>query len=331
MHRLGTRSSACSLGKIAHSCQHRAVSRTPSSSLSSFFAIALLCACGGGDGNGGDPGNNPDGAPGSSADASPGGGADANTDGLVWTPLITGDWSLPAGGENTNDRHTLTLDRDIYVGAIRPIEPTGTHHTVLDNGGAGIIYASGVGTNEVVFPPGVGLKLSAGTTLSLQLHVFNPSGSALAGTSGVEIVEVPEAEVEQVADLFLPGPFAFQVGPMQQTVHTGTCVVQQSQNIFALFPHMHQLGTHFKTTITKGGVSTVLHDADYDFNEQSFTSFEPISLSPGDSITSECTWVNPNGQTVIWGESSTSEMCFSILYRYPAIGGSEFCDNGFTP
>lgn len=280
----------------------------------------LLFACGGGGSDtnpGGDAGTIP--------------AADADVSALTWTPLVTGSWSLPIGGENTNDVHSVVLDRDIYIGAIRPIEPIGTHHTVLDSGSTGILYASGVGTGEVIFPAGVGLKLSAGTTLNLQLHVFNTSGAAITGTSGVEIVEVPEAEVTKVADLFLPGPFDFQLGPMQETVHSGTCVVQQAQTIFALFPHMHQLGTHFKMSVVKSGSEQVVHDKSYDFNEQSFTSFEPIELAAGDTINTECTWLNSTAQGVFWGDSSTSEMCFSILYRYPALGSEDFCDDGFTP
>lgn len=295
--------------------------------LTTFGLSTLLFACGSG---GGDNANNPDGAP-SDGDGGVAPQVDADLSGLTWTPLITGDWSLPAGGEDTGDDHAITLDRDIYVGGIRPIDPVGTHHTLLDNGGAGVIYASGVGTNEVIFPPGVGLKLDAGTTLNLQLHIFNPSGSPISGTSGVEIVEVAEADVTNVADIYLPGPFDFQVAPMQETVHSGSCTVQQAQNIFALFPHMHQLGTHFKMSVVKSGTEQVVHNKAYNFDEQTFTKFDPISLSPGDSINTECTWVNSTNQGQFWGESSTSEMCFSILYRYPALGGSEFCDDGFTP
>lgn len=288
------------------------------------LSATLLLACGEGS-----EGTSFDASPDELADAGPN-QADADTSGLVWTPLITGDWSLPAAGENSDDRHNITLDRDIYVGAIRPIEPFGTHHTVLDNGGAGIIYASGVGTNEVIFPEGVGLKMSAGTNLSLQLHVFNPTGAAISGTSGVEIVEVAEADVTHVADLYLPGPFDFQVAPMQETTHSGSCVVQQEQTLFALFPHMHQMGTHFKMSVVKSDVEQVVHDKPYNFDEQSFTGFAPITLSPGDQINTECTWVNPTAQTETWGDSSTDEMCFSILYRYPAISGTEFCDDGFV-
>jgi hypothetical protein len=253
---------------------------------------------------------------------------DAGAEPLDWQPLITADWSLPPGGENTSDVHSVTLDRDIYVGAIRPIDPPGTHHTVMGYEGstAGIIYASGVGTNQLVFPEGVGLKLPAGVQLTLQLHIYNTSENPLSGTSGVEIVEVAAADVVQEADLFLPGPFLFNLPPGQESTASGTCTVTQPQTVFALFPHMHQLGTWFKTSLEVDGQTMVLHDAAYDFNEQAFKAFAPIELSPGDKIMTECTWFNTLGQNVIWGESSDAEMCFSILYRFPAYG-DELCSS----
>jgi hypothetical protein len=311
------------------------ISRTSFRLATTLGLSALLLGCGGGGGGGDDGnGNNSDAAPGGDATTAVDAGTtpqvDADVNGLVWTPLITGDWTLPAGGEYPSDNHSIVLDRDIYVGAIRPIDPAGTHHTLLDNGGAGVIYASGVGTNELIFPAGVGLKLSAGTELNLQLHVFNPSGSPISGTSGVEIVEVNEADVTNVADVMLPGPFLFQIAPMQQTVFSGTCTLQQAQTVFALFPHMHQLGTHFKMSVTKAGTEQMVHDDSYDFNEQSFTNFDPISLAPGDSINTECTWVNPGSENVTWGDSSNEEMCFSILYRYPAITDNSFCDDSLS-
>jgi hypothetical protein len=290
------------------------------------FAAAgalAIAGCGGDDDNPPQPDSgqgNPDAGAGT-----PDGGS-----GLTWTPLITAEWTLAAHGENTSDVHQMTLDRDIYVGAIRPIDPPGTHHTVLARNGlsaGGIVYASGVGTNEIVFPEGVGLKLNAGDDVILQLHLFNTSDDTMTGTSGIEIVEVDAADVQYEANLHLPGPFGFQIPPQQTYTFAGTCTLTEPQTIFAVFPHMHQLGVHFKATLNVGGVDMVLHDDDYAFDDQAFIPFEPIVMNPGDTITSECTWNNTTDQTVMWGESSTSEMCFSILYRYPAISGTEFCFN----
>jgi hypothetical protein len=245
-----------------------------------------------------------------------------------WQPLITKGWQLPPGGEDTSDIQLETLERDIFAGGIRPIEPPGTHHTVLAQGAGGfesinIIYASGVGTNELVFPPGVGMRLNAGMLIALQLHIFNPSEQPLSGESGVEILHVDPDTITDEVDLLLAGPTELALPPGPTTV-TGTCTITRRQTLFALFPHMHQLGTHFKTTLTVGGETRVLHDAAYDFNEQAFLPIEPVVLEPGDQITSECTYFNSTSQTVTWGESSTTEMCFSILYRFPSGGGQ--CD-----
>lgn len=94
--------------------------------------------------------------------------------------------------------------------------------------------------------------------------------------------------------------------------------------LIALFPHMHQLGTHMKTTIHTGGVDRVIHDAPYAFDHQAVIPLESIPLAVGDKITTECTWNNTTAQTITYGESSTTEMCYSILYRYPR-GNEEFC------
>ncbi|HVM11067.1 MAG TPA: hypothetical protein VM638_01140 [Actinomycetota bacterium] len=275
-----------------------------------FLSAALLAACttSGGTGDDDDDGSSPTPTP-------------------TWSVLMTGDWTLPAYSEDTADVHQKTMDRTVYIGGIRPIAPLGTHHTVLYLGspaGTNMIYASGVGTGEIVFPEGVGLKLNQGQLISLELHIFNTSDTELSGTSGVEILEVSAADVEQEADIFLPGPLSLSIPPSQTHTVTDPCVLNAPANFFAIFPHMHQLGTHFKTTLTINGTTRVLHDAPYYFDQQYFTPFTPIAMGAGDTITTECTWNNTTTQTVEWGESSNEEMCFSILYRWPAQAAT-FC------
>jgi hypothetical protein len=170
------------------------------------------------------------------------------------------------------------------------------------------------------------LKLPAGKSLGLQLHIFNTGDTQLSGTSGIEIKEVRASQVVHPANVFLPGPTNLNIPPNQISSQAGTCTISEPQTLFALFPHMHQLGTHIKTTIVQGGTNTVLHDADYDFSEQAFTPITPVTMAPGDQIVTECTWNNTTSAPVTWGQSSTDEMCFSIFYRWPAIGGDGFCN-----
>ena len=267
----------------------------------------LLGACGGG---GGDTDPSPD--------ASSGG----------WQPLIAKGWTLMPGGEKTSDIQLETLERDMVIGGIRPLAPIGTHHTLLFRGanGTNAIYASGVGTNELMFPAGKALKITAGTLIGLQLHIFNTTDGMLTGKSGVEILEVDPATVTEEVDMFLPGPQNISLPPNVPTTLRGTCTVKTPYKLFALFPHMHQLGTHLKTTLTIGGVERVINDAPYDFEHQAVIEFEPIQMNVGDKITTECTWMNTSAETVTYGESSTTEMCYSILYRFPR-GTDEFCQN----
>jgi hypothetical protein len=260
------------------------------------------------------------------------GTSDTTTDPTpTWSPLVTKTWSLPAGGEKTDDFILVPVEKDLYVGGIRPIAPPGTHHTLVYRGqdlaSANIIYASGVGTNELRFPAGTGLKLPAGSLIGLQLHIFNTTDATLEGESGVEVLEIDPATIIDEVDLVLAGPRDLALAANQVSSQVGTCTATARQSVFALFPHMHQLGTHFKTTLTTGGTPQVLHDAAYSFDEQAFLSFEPRVLEPGDTITTECTWNNTTGQTVTYGESSTTEMCYSILLRYPSsITDDAFCD-----
>jgi copper type II ascorbate-dependent monooxygenase-like protein len=260
-----------------------------------------------------------------------------------WQPLITGDWSLAAGSEGWYCA-SKTLDHDVYVGGFRPIDPAGTHHTVLsfgtptqpdqaptpcdpDNTNPFWVYASGVNTNDLTMPPGVGVVIEAGQQVHLNLHVFNTGTTTLTGTSGIEILPLDRAEVEHEAEMFLPGAYGFQIPPNQEYSYGSTCNITAEQHIFALFPHMHQLGRHFKTELTIGGTSQVLWDKDYLFDAQQFAAFDPITLNAGDSITTTCTWMydqEPGGRPVIgWGNSSEDEMCFAIMMRYPRLNGAE--------
>ena len=245
----------------------------------------------------------------------------------TWQPLIKKGWTLEPGGEKTSDLQIDTLDRDVVIGGMRPLSPVGTHHTLLFRGtsGTNMIYASGVGTNELLFPPGTAMRIPAGTVLGLQLHVFNQSDNTITGQSGIEMLEVDPSTITEEADMFLPGPRDLQIMPGQATTQSASCTVKTPYKLFALFPHMHQLGTHMKTTLIQNGVERVLNDAPYDFEHQEVLSFDPIQVNPGDQIKSECTWMNPGPDIVTYGESSTTEMCYSILYRFPR-GTDEFCD-----
>lgn len=307
----------------------------------SLAIVSILVACGGDTAN--DPGSG-----GSTGDPGTGGSGATGTgmpppDG-DWQSLIEGTWDLPSGQEDYWCARK-TIEEDLYISAFRAIAPNGTHHTLLTrtNGSqpdgefpcsAGnladdMIYASGVGTDPFGFPEGVAIKLEAGTQLLLNLHLYNPTTSAVDGTSGTEVLVLPASEVQQEAEMIFAGTVAIFVGPQVEQTINGTCDFPVDATVGTIWPHMHQYGTHMKVVHEAADGDTVLHDAPYDFNEQVNYTIDPVLVRGGERIRVFCSYENTTDATLTFGDSSDDEMCFAGLYRYPALGTGLFCDLPF--
>lgn len=300
-----------------------------------LLALSLIAACSDGSSSGDpDAGGNPDG----------GGSIDADIP-VGYTRLIGRTWSLPGGTPDTYKCVRFTVPQDMYITGFRAQAPQGTHHTVLsiasgrtagpDNEfdcqvsdlGLKMLFASGVGTADYDFPAGVAVKISAGEQVHLNLHLYNAGDETLSGDSGILIKTVP-TEPANLAEFVFAGKFIFSL-PSQTapTTVTGGCTIASGRNynLFALWPHMHQLATHQKISVIRGGTPTVLHDQSFTFGEQNFFEQTPeVQLTGGDQVRVECTYVNMTGQSVGFGDSSDTEMCFAGMYRYPAQGSNLF-------
>ncbi len=310
--------------------------------MSRSLAVGLLAvlgpsvvACGGG-GEGDDDGTAID-APAASIDTSVPEG---------WTTLLEGDWTLPSGQPDTYYCVYATVPRDMYIKAFRPLIPLGTHHTVLTKytsaspadgirpcsvgtNGQSMIYGSGVGSPDFVFPTGVGLHLRAGDRLLLNLHLYNASDNAISGRSGTLIQEATAGEIQNEAEIVLAGPtFGLNV-PTGMSTQMGSCNISQITSVpihvFSLSQHMHKTGTHMRSVITRGSQTITLQDIDYNFEEQTFQLVNPhVTLQPSDRLTTHCTYNNP-GPAKTFGDSSDDEMCFTDLFYYPAQGANFTC------
>jgi hypothetical protein len=310
-------------------------------------SLALLGACGddgstaGADANPNAPDANPN-AP----DADPN-APDADTS---FTTLITANWSMPAGTDDTYRCAALTVDQDMWITAFRDLSPLGTHHSVVSlsasptradgeygcNAGTlehSMLFASGVGTDELAFPPGVAIKVPAGSQLHLNLHLYNASDETLEGPSGTLVKLVTADQVQEEAEVVFGGTtsIALQNSENEQTI-TGGCEFEADATVLTLWPHMHQLGRHMKVTHEKQSGDEVLLDQPFDFNEQVNYDITPVEVKNGERLEVVCTYLNDTGGTVFFGDSSDAEMCFVGIYRYPATNAGLFsCSEGFTP
>jgi len=261
-----------------------------------------------------------------------------------YTRLIGRTWELPAGA-NIYKCVRVTVPADMYITTIVVQKPIGTHHTLLTiagaNGTAGpdgeqdcgpttigmyMLYAAGAGTPPLELPDGVGVKVSTGQQLHLNLHLLNASDEPLSGESVILVKTQPEPPA-QVAEMVLAGPLDLDIPPTNQPVSfTGECTATSPYSLFAVWPHMHRFATRQKVELVHDGATAVLHDKDYNFDEQGYFQIAPAAqVETGDRVRVTCTFVNGGTEDVFYGDGPTSEMCFAGLYRFPASGSNEYC------
>jgi len=256
----------------------------------------------------------------------------------VATELIGRDWSVPPGQE-LYKCIGIQVDRDMFIHEFSTLNPPGEHHTLLtvtdELGGIGgtqlgeydcsvltvdlqMLYASGVGTDTLVMPEGVALHVRAGQFLHLNLHLFNTTDAVIATRSSILATEIPPVPPEREAEMLFAGTFAINVPAGQTGTTGGGCTFRRDGTLFAYWPHMHQFANHQKVTMMLGGQPRTIHDEPWIFGEQTNVPFDPpLEVHEGDSIRVDCTYTNTLGTTLQWGDSSTEEMCFTGLYRYP--------------
>lgn len=311
------------------------------------FALPILCllaACG--DSPSQDPldASAPDTAT-SEADASvvPDGGGPVEPE---WKLLVEGEWTLPPGSEDYQCI-LLTIEEDTFIHAIRPVGPLGTHHTVLSlvpssveagadrqftcdgfTQGPHMLFGSGVGTEELMFPEGVAVPLRRGQRVLLNLHLFNfDNENSLSGRSAIEVQTIPEADVVSEAEVVLAGKdVGLDVAARRTSIQTGRCTFGREQTIFAVMPHMHLTGAAMRVTAERSGMPDLdIFDETFDFDQQSYELIDPQVVMPrSSSLSIECTYDNP-GEARGFGESSNDEMCYAAVYRYPASGAAVTC------
>jgi hypothetical protein len=308
--------------------------------LSFFLTVIMAVGCGGSGGGNGDDGG--DDAP--IIDAPPT-IPDSPPIPEGFTRLIGRTWSLAPGQLDTYRCVRITIPQDMYITNIMAQAPTGTHHTVLSfasgnaagadgeqNCGVGtlgmvMLYASGVGTSPLDFPSGVGVKVSAGQQIHLNLHLFNATDNQLSGDSAILVKAQPTAP-PMLAEMVFAGRILFGIpasNPPAPFTVNGGCTVQTPYKLFGIWPHQHKLGTHQRVELVHSGTTTVLHDLPFTFSEQNYYLKTPeVSVQAGDQINVKCTYLNTTGHLVTVGESSDDEMCFSGLYRYPAANAGLF-------
>ncbi|MEJ7604125.1 MAG: hypothetical protein WKG01_40040 [Kofleriaceae bacterium] len=260
-----------------------------------------------------------------------------------WTELIGRDWTISPNADDTYKCRRIQMTQSMWISGFRAIAPFGTHHTVVTISSGGqtgdydcsvlnldsqMLYASGVATDELLFPPDVAIQVSAGQYININLHLFNATDDPISGHSGI-LVKTSETEPVHKADMMFAGNMNFSIPWGDDRLVEGGCVSTEADyHVFTLWPHMHQFAKHQKVTATpKGRGQLTLHDDPYTFLEQRNYPMAELFLPKDSQIHVTCTYNNNTNPKVEipFGDSSNEEMCFTGMYKYPAGGGLFQC------
>ncbi|MET0386466.1 MAG: hypothetical protein ABW321_10930 [Polyangiales bacterium] len=253
-------------------------------------------------------------------------------------------YAAPWGNDEVATRYGGALDNPAVLHhwlmfSTAELDASGTHKTsplpTLNGVNAQLIAGWAVGGKNLTMPADVGFELPPqGTTINVQWHFYNSSGTPQSDKSNVQVCTVPKSTKKNIAAItwtgtedingivWLGGP---GMPPKQVSEFGGTCnpnraglAADEPIHIIAFWPHMHQLGTNMKATINRpDGTKEVIFDKPFDFNKQ-IHYLQNYDLLPGETMTTTCTFNNTTDKGVPFGESSDTEMCYLFTFSYPA-------------
>jgi hypothetical protein len=206
--------------------------------------------------------------------------------------------------------------------------------------GSYLIAGWAPGTPATNYPKEVGMQLPT-SGLILEVHYFNQSGQEEPDNSGVRFCTAKKGTRAHTAAVHFTGGENICINPganYEQDARasattsgrnggTGAITVGHCDpadnvgdiHIIDLWPHMHTLGRRMKVTIHRanGGGDEVIHDEAFDFNQQ-ITYPKDVVLHPGDTMDTECDYLNDTKQQVPFGENTQREMCYGFVTAWPA-------------
>lgn len=175
------------------------------------------------------------------------------------------------------------------------------------------------GAKEWYLPKDVGVDMGSGNFI-LEVHYNNFNGPT-TDHSGVRVCATSTARPKTAGISWLGTEIITIPGYADAATASSNCTpptVPQPIHILRSWPHMHKLGVHMSAEITRaGGQQESLFDVPFNFNQQ-WQYDTPTIINQGDSIKTTCTYSNPGPNTVLFGESTTAEMCYNFTVAYPA-------------
>jgi hypothetical protein len=182
------------------------------------------------------------------------------------------------------------------------------------------------GATQGNFPNGVGVQMSAGDWVVLQVHYNNSTGITAEDQTSIDFQIESEVERYGWIQPFTDPLWVYGIGmdiPAQTdgVTHSYDYELSNTLEAHSASLHMHRLGTKASMKLTKadGTVECLLEIDDWDFDwQRSYVFAKKKEIAPGDVWSVSCEWDNPTDEDVAWGDGTGDEMCLgSMLLSLP--------------
>ncbi|XP_065899415.1 putative DBH-like monooxygenase protein 2 [Dysidea avara] len=229
----------------------------------------------------------------------------------------------------------FNLTGDPAVGVSQ--ECNGISQKILPCRSSIVIASWAVSGNDFTYPADIALPIGGAdkihTHYLLEMHYDNPDKiSGIVDSSGMRLYfsDKPRQEVAGIVTLgkLATGHMIIPPGVQRYTVR-GFCANQctnanfpeEGITVFANLLHTHTAGAELILRHIRNGTELKPIDVNrnYDFNYQQINIIPSAKILKGDEMILECVYnTGHRNTTTFGGESTSDEMCISVLYYYPA-------------
>ena len=265
-----------------------------------------------------------------------------------WFNFITDEFSVEPGTEKYYC-FSMTLKDDLVIDRLEYYSNPVVHHFLLartlapePDGFAECpvlfrttwvpLFGTGTRDDAVEIPSGHAHRLKAGDQLMIQLHLLNTSIDTITTEVSIRMRPAADPEAKPVG-IYAFGTNNILLPPGQTSSVQNDCEIPNNKtiDIFAFFPHMHQLGRSMELEIRGENEEweQVFVDDAFNFDEQSIRP-TVLQLRSGDLTRTTCTYDNITDETVSFGDSSFDEMCYLVAYT-TSQSGLDGCLDLTTP
>ena len=181
------------------------------------------------------------------------------------------------------------------------------------------LFGGGASAGGLTLPAGSGFKIAKDAQLLLQVHLLNATMKPVTTHVTVDMTYAPDATTVTPAGIYALGSMSIDLPPgMTTTIASPHCKLTKQYNVFAVQPHMHQLGTKisFQHGTTEATMQNAYQRDPWVFGVQPIDQVQ-MTLNPGDYVGATCVYDNTTGAPVMYGESTKNEMCYFVLFYTP--------------